>query len=203
MARKPSNKRTAANKTGGQQKLRIIGGKWRGRKLNFPDIPGLRPTPDRVRETLFNWLQPHIAGAHCLDLFCGSGALGLEALSRDAASVTFVDSSRDAIQQMRENLQLLDSQQGQCIQSTAQNWLQSSTPAQAADLIFLDPPFRQGLLEAVCDLLVDGRLKPGALVYIEVEKELRPLPVPVHWQLLKEKTTGQLTSYLYKTAETL
>ena len=103
----------------GTNQLRIIGGEWRGRKLRFPDVAGLRPTTDRVRETLFNWLAPVIHGARCLDLFAGSGALGLEALSRGASSVVFIDSDRRAVQSLRENLALLKEGRGEVLQSDA------------------------------------------------------------------------------------
>lgn len=182
----------------GRQKLRIIGGSWRGRKLEFPDLPGLRPTADRVRETLFNWLQTDIPGAHCLDLFAGSGALGIEALSRGARSVTLIEKNSSAAQYIKQHLTLLASDHGQCIQADAILWIQN-TPPNPMDIVFLDPPFRQTLLPEACALLSDkGWLKDGCLIYIEAEKEMGRPDVPVNWLLLKEKTSGQLTSFLFK-----
>lgn len=198
------NKRTSpSRRPSGQQRLRIIGGDWRGRKLEFPDLPGLRPTPDRVRETLFNWLQSTIAGAHCLDLFAGSGALGLEALSRGAASVQFVDNNPTAIDYLQRNLQLLKAENSQCIRHNALDWIPQAS-LEPIDLIFLDPPFRQNLLAPCCALLAEQDwLREGALIYLEAENELQPLPVPAQWQLLKQKTAGQLTSYLFKNVKSL
>ena len=127
--------------------LRIIGGEWRSRKLKFADVPGLRPTPDRVRETLFNWLQWHVPGARCLDLFAGSGALGLEALSRGARDVVMVEKHPAAAQALRDNLTLLGARNARLVHDDALRYLGRVTVA--FDLIFLDPPFRQMLLEPV------------------------------------------------------
>jgi len=180
-------------------KLRIIGGQWRGRKLSFPDSEGLRPTPDRVRETLFNWLSADIAGARCLDLFAGSGALGLEALSRGAAAVDFVDASTEVCRQLHSNLQTL--------QATAALHTTTATGQLAAygagqqppfDIVFLDPPFGQQLL-APCMVLLDQYrlLREGSWIYIETGRG-EPLPTPpVHWQLHREKTAGQVNYRLF------
>ncbi len=180
--------------------LRIIAGQWRGRKLRFADLPGLRPTPDRVRETLFNWLQQDIVGARCLDLFSGSGALALEALSRGAAEATLVDSARPVIDQLATNLALLNAGNARVVHASAAVWLQQpGSPHDSGnyDLVFLDPPFRQGLLAECCRLLEQsGRLAARAWIYIEVEKELNPLPIPAGWQVLKHKDSGQVSSYL-------
>ena len=187
------------HKTGkGVNTLRIIAGQWRGRKLNFPDLEGLRPTPDRVRETLFNWLQPSIEGSRCLDLFSGSGALALEALSRGAGSATLIDSSKSVINQLRMNLDLLKAENAQIIQASAPLWLeQQLQQPRSFDLVFLDPPFRQGMLESCCELLEKGTLlKDQALIYIEVERELKTLPLPGNWQILRQKDSGQVSSYL-------
>lgn len=200
MSRKQSQKKPS--KTGqGRQKLRIIGGQWRSRQLEFIDIPGLRPTTERMRETLFNWLQPYIPGARCLDIFAGSGALGIEALSREASSVTFIDANSQVTRQIQQHLNTLDAANAECIHTDALQWLQKNT-VEPVDIIFLDPPFRQSLLAESCDHINKrGWIRPGGLVYIEAEKELQPLPIPANWLLLKEKTAGQLISYLFRVAE--
>ncbi|MFO1372532.1 MAG: 16S rRNA (guanine(966)-N(2))-methyltransferase RsmD [Candidatus Competibacteraceae bacterium] len=169
--------------------IRIIGGQWRGQRLRFPDVPGLRPTPDRVRETLFNWLAPVVPGAHCLDLFAGSGALGIEALSRGAAEVVFVEQNESAVRALRQNLERLNAQEAQVIAADALDWVRQ--PGWSFDIVLLDPPFGQGLLEPVCAALEQGSwLAPTAWLYLEVEAELRSLRLPVHWRLHREKTAG-------------
>ena len=176
--------------------LRIIGGEWRSRKLYFPDAPDLRPTPDRVRDTLFNWLASKIHGAHCLDLFAGSGALGLEALSRGARKSVFVDLHRSAIHSLQTNLQLLNAtQQASVIQSDAISFLQR--PAEQFAIVFLDPPFQSDLLVQCIDLLEANHwLQQGALIYMEMARQT-PLPVlPSNWTLLKEKTAGDVAYFL-------
>ncbi|MEH6473783.1 MAG: 16S rRNA (guanine(966)-N(2))-methyltransferase RsmD [Halopseudomonas sp.] len=207
MARRPSLRSTpkrpgSSPQTApkGSNKLRIIGGRWRGRKLEFAHLPGLRPTTDRVRETLFNWLQTALPGANCLDLFAGSGALGLEALSRGADHVTLIDSADAAVRQLRLNLNTLDAeQQAQVVHSQAQNWLRSANAEQAFDLVFLDPPFGRGMLAECCQLLEQqGLLKPDSWIYIEAEKALQPLPVPTNWQLHRSLNAGQVGCYLYQ-----
>lgn len=174
--------------------LRIVGGRWRGRRLTFPDLPGLRPTPDRVRETVFNWLQAYVDGARCLDLFAGSGAMGLEALSRGAAGVTLVDQASPAVAQLRQNLGLLGAQGAELVQADALGFL--SGPPQAFDIVFLDPPFRQDLLAPCLQRLDQGWLAPGARIYMECEAEAGEPPLPAGWQLLKHKRAGQVGYYL-------
>ena len=179
-----------ANKRSSNQ-LRIIGGEWRGRKLSFPDVEGLRPTTDRVRETLFNWLAPVIHGARCLDLFAGSGALGLEALSRGAAEVQFVDSDRRAVQSLRDNLTLLKEERGKVVLGDALSFLQGEP--QPFDLVFLDPPFRKELLQPCLELLCSGGwLAENARLYIEVEQELGEPQLPQGWAMVRSKTAGQV-----------
>lgn len=197
MTKRSSKVSSGKNKTA---KLRIIGGEWRSRQLPIPDVEGLRPTPDRVRETLFNWISPYVPGAVCADLFCGSGALGLEALSRGAKQVTFVDSSRLVTKQMQANLNTLQTPNGQVITQGADRYLQQS-PGQKFDLIFLDPPFRKGWLEKIIPLLQQGWLAERALVYIEMEKETALPALPTHWQLIKEKTAGQLVYRLFEVTQ--
>ncbi len=195
MAR-PAHPRNTQKGNNGQ--LRIIGGEWRGRKLNFPDVEGLRPTADRVRETLFNWLQMEIAGACCLDLFAGSGALGLEALSRGAAEVVMVERDKNAAQQIRTHLQTLRAKRG-CVESgDALQFLKQ--PASAFDIVFLDPPYRLGCLEECCYLLETGNwLKDGAVIYLE-DSSQNPAPqLPANWQLIRSKKAGDVGYYLAKT----
>lgn len=175
---------------GTSHRLRIIGGRWRGRRLRFPDAPGLRPTPDRVRETLFNWLAPLIDGARCLDLFAGSGALGLEALSRGAGEVVFVERDRRVVQTLRENLKALGAT-AEVHQADALSWLAHKVPA-PFDIVFLDPPFGQELLAPVCERLEQyGWLRPAARVYLEAEQDWK-LQVLKNWTMLREKRAGHV-----------
>ncbi|MEH6625518.1 MAG: 16S rRNA (guanine(966)-N(2))-methyltransferase RsmD [Motiliproteus sp.] len=197
MTKKQQRQRTNS-KSRGTNTLRIIAGQWRGRRLSFPDQEGLRPTPDKVRETLFNWLQGAVEASHCLDLFTGSGALSLEALSRGAASATLIDSSPLVINQLRDNLQLLKAENAQLRQASAMNWLQQPTiTAQHFDLVFMDPPFHKGMVESCSQLLEhSGILSNRAFIYIEAERELKPLPLPDNWVIRKQKDSGQVSSYL-------
>lgn len=152
----------------GNNLLRIIGGEWRSRRLPFADVPGLRPTPDRVRETLFNWLQGRTPGSRCLDLFAGSGALGFEALSRGAQDVVMVEKHPAAAAVLRENIALLGAQHATLIHDDAFRYLQRETAA--FDLVFLDPPFRQNLLGPVLESLFSrSLLKPNGMIYLEQE----------------------------------
>lgn len=180
-------------------KIRIIAGEWRSRQLPIPNVEGLRPTPDRVRETLFNWINHHIPGAQCGDFFCGSGALGLEALSRGAKHVTFVDNSRVVSQQMTTNLATLGATNADVIAQNTATYL-DETPPRPMDIIFLDPPFRKGWLDQIVPLLDKGWLAKQALVYIEMEKEAALPTLPPHWTLAKEKNAGQLVYRLFNVA---
>lgn len=182
--------------------LRVIGGEWRGRKLTFKAVDGLRPTPDRVRETLFNWLAMVLPGTSCIDLFAGSGALGLEALSRGAAEVMFVEKSNVAATQLKENLKKLDSSNGRVETMPAQQFL--SQLSQPVGLVFLDPPFRQGLLEPCIDLLSQpGMLVEGGWVYIETGIDEVLPELPGHWQLHRQKTAGQVCYRLFQNQASL
>jgi len=181
--------------------LRIIGGQWRGRRILFHPEPGLRPTPDRVRETLFNWLQPHIEGSRCLDLFCGSGALGIEALSRGASSATFVDASPAALKELRENLGRLAASGAELIGGDAFQWLEQAS-TQRFDIVFLDPPFRNELArQCVVTLARSGKLAARALVYVESGSTEGAPPVPADWLLHREKFAGQVAYRLYRTGD--
>jgi 16S rRNA (guanine966-N2)-methyltransferase len=175
--------------------LRIIGGEWRSRKLRFADVPGLRPTPDRVRETLFNWLQMQVPGARCLDLFAGSGALGLEALSRGASEVVMVEKHPAAAKALRDNIALLGAQHAVLVNDDAFRYLQRET--EGFDLIFLDPPFRKNLLEPVLDVLfAKTLLKPGGMIYLEQETEAVTDFSRFNLQVHRETTAGQVQSLL-------
>ncbi|HET7649464.1 MAG TPA: 16S rRNA (guanine(966)-N(2))-methyltransferase RsmD [Gammaproteobacteria bacterium] len=175
---------------GYRNEFRIIGGNWRRRRLPFPPLPGIRPSPDRVRETLFNWLQGWLPGARCLDLFAGSGALGLEALSRGAASCVFVDQERAAIDALRAHVATLQAHGAGLIQADAMVYLSGS--AQAFDLVFLDPPFASDLLPRVlARLSTDGWLAPGARVYMECPAGHMPV-LPAGWVMLRESRAGNV-----------
>ena len=177
--------------------LRIIGGQWRGRKLSFPDIDGLRPTGDRIRETLFNWLAPTMAGSRCLDLFAGSGALGLEALSRGAAASVLVERDTQAAAQLRANLALLQANQGQLVQVDVLTWLARGNSGAPFDIIFIDPPFQLNLWQAVIDALeAGGWLADDAAIYIESGRAT-PFTVPQHWHLHRDKQAGQVSYRLF------
>ena len=180
------------NRRGGHaNQIRIIGGQWRSRRLEFPDAPGLRPTSDRVRETLFNWLAPVLPGARCLDLFAGSGALGIEALSRGAAEVVFVERDPAVVRALQENLARLKAEDGRVELAEALTWLRR--PGTPFEIVLLDPPFGAGLLEPVCAALeAGGWLQATAWIYLEAEAGWRPASLPAHWTLYREKTAGMV-----------
>ncbi|MFC0226017.1 16S rRNA (guanine(966)-N(2))-methyltransferase [Serratia aquatilis] len=195
MAKIPSRGTLKKPHSASSGQIRIIGGQWRGRKLPVPDSEGLRPTTDRVRETLFNWLAPVIRGARCLDCFAGSGALGLEALSRYAASATLLEYERPVAQQLAKNLAVLQGN-GSVIHTNALTWL--ANKGQPFDVVFLDPPFRKGLLgEAVTLLEQHGWLADEAWIYVEAEAESAATDVPASWTLHREKVAGQVAYRLY------
>jgi 16S rRNA (guanine966-N2)-methyltransferase len=180
----------------GRNSVRIIGGIWRGRRVHFPDLPALRPTPDRVRETLFNWLQHSLHGTRCLDLFAGSGALGLEALSRGAAEVVFVEQFPAASRTLQEQLVRLGGDgKARVMEMGAARFLRS-TP-KPFDVAFLDPPFGTGALAEYIPMLDEGGwLKPGGLVYLENERTAGAPTLPDHWELLKSKSAGEVGYHL-------
>lgn len=173
--------------------LRIIAGQWRSRRLAFPDVPGLRPTADRIRETLFNWLQERIAREDCLDLFAGSGACGMEALSRGARHVTFVDSASAAASAIRHNLALLGAEGAEVICEDSLRWLQRQAPLPRYGLAFLDPPFAGDLLQRSAALLeTSGVLRDDALVYLESAQSIATLVLPPGWTVLKSRQAGKV-----------
>ena len=170
-------------------RIRIIGGKWRGRKLPVPDVAGLRPTPDRVRETLFNWLQPVIAGAHCLDLYAGTGILGLEALSRGAADATLIEHDPVLFAQIRRNIGVLDAGASARVeQAEALQWVAHNK--NSFDLVFLDPPFGLGVVVKRALLLKERKcLQPHAMVYMESQPGVQP---PDGFRVVKEGKAGKV-----------
>ena len=194
--RTPSHKAVPAHS--GQGQLRIIGGQWRSRQFDFPMAHGLRPTPNRVRETLFNWLAPYVEGAKVLDVFAGSGALFLEALSRGAGSALALDLNSAAINSLRGHLLTLRCDNGQLLQTDALRHLEQQ-PATPFDLVFLDPPFSQGLLLPACTLLEEkGWLASDAWVYTESENPPSSLGLPGNWRLHREQKAGQVYYALWE-----
>jgi 16S rRNA (guanine966-N2)-methyltransferase len=198
--------------------VRIIAGTWRGRRLRFPALPGLRPTPDRVRETLFNWLQHEIGGARCLDLFAGSGALGMEALSRGALECVFVEQAQAAARALALQLREFGgAARGRVVEMGAARFLR--TPAgpgassgtgpggdgagsgedggAAFDVLFLDPPYGEKALEQYVPLLeAGGWVRPGSLVYLEAERSAGRPVLPAGWELLRSKSAGEVGYHL-------
>ena len=175
---------------GYRNQFRIIGGQWRRRRLKFPELPGIRPSPDRVRETLFNWLMHEIPGKRCLDMFAGSGALGLEALSRGAASVVFVDRERRVIEALRAHLVALGALHAETVQADALDFLRG--PAQAFDLVFLDPPFDSPLLaESLAALDRGGWCAAQALLYMEYPHSTT-VTLPPGWRAVRASRAGRV-----------
>jgi len=185
----------------GRSEVRIIGGRWRGRKVRFPDVPGLRPSPDRVRETLFNWLAPAMHGARVLDLFAGSGVLGFEALSRGAVSAVLVERDRSAAGQLRDSAAALGADAAEVVQGDALAWLgQEHGPF---DVVFLDPPFGTGLQEdALARLDRPGALAPDAFIYLERPAADGPPTLPGGWILHRSGRAGDVGYYLAVKQET-
>ncbi|MGD0959311.1 MAG: 16S rRNA (guanine(966)-N(2))-methyltransferase RsmD [Methylomonas sp.] len=178
-------------------KIRIIGGEWRSRLIGFDDTPGLRPTPDRVRETLFNWLQSDVAGSTCLDLFSGSGALGFEAASRGAKRVVQVENNPIACQKLLNNKTILSAVQVDLIAQDVNRFLQ--TVPECFDLVFLDPPFGQNLISSTCQQLEQrGWLADYAKIYVEAERQLNMPEMPANWKMLKNKLAGQVKFCLFQ-----
>lgn len=204
--KKNINQRSSTQSTKGE--VRIIGGLWRGRKLPVLNSQGLRPTGDRVKETLFNWLMPYIVDSCCLDCFAGSGSLGLEALSRQAKRVVFLELDKTVSNQIVKNLKLLESEQGKVINQNSLDFLKQpqnsphfepkNSDENKFDIVFIDPPFHFNLAEQVVFLLEQNNwLNPNALIYVETEKD-NHLNIPTNWLLLKEKITGMVSYRLYR-----
>jgi 16S rRNA (guanine966-N2)-methyltransferase len=182
--------------------VKIIAGEWRGRNLTFPTAKGLRPTPARVRETLFNWLQYDVLGSRCLDLYSGSGALGLEAASRGAKEVVQVENNAQVCQQLKVNTVILSATMIKIVQNDVFRYL--SGEVQTFNLVFLDPPFGKGLAMQSLHCLEDkGWLAVGAKIYIEVETQLDLKAAPENWILLKSKQAGAVSYCLFERGSVL
>ncbi|MGB5344707.1 MAG: 16S rRNA (guanine(966)-N(2))-methyltransferase RsmD [Woeseia sp.] len=191
--------RGAGKQAAAPGKLRIVAGKWRRRLLPVAAVDGLRPTAERVRETLFNWLAPRIDGAHCLDLCAGSGALGFEALSRGAATATLVEKSASAAATLQQSAGLLAAADATIICRDALLWLESA-PSQSFDIVFIDPPYAAGIAADLCRLLEQcGWLAADALIYLEHERHDESPALPASWRVLKDRTAGNVR-YLLITA---
>ncbi|AJR07151.1 hypothetical protein H744_2c0415 [Photobacterium gaetbulicola Gung47] len=180
--------------------VRIISGRWRGRKLPVHDVEGLRPTTDRVKETVFNWLAQDIIESRCLDLFTGSGSLSFEALSRGASHVTMLELDKKAADQLEKNRTTVGADNAKVLNTDSLAFLkQAGTPH---DVVFIDPPFRKDLIDEVITLLEQNNwLSAHAVIYIEAEKELGELATPAHWHLHREKTAGQVCYRLFEREE--
>ena len=180
-----------------KNKLRIIAGDWRSRQLVFEDLPELRPTPTRIRESLFNWLQHDVLASQCLDLYAGSGALGFEAASRGGNAVVMVENNPKACRLIKENTFKLKTEKIKVVQSDVFKFLAGDSIT--FDLVFLDPPFNKGLAQQTCHWLEDKKwLKPTAKIYVEVESQLILDDMPTNWQCLKSKKSGEVGYYLFE-----
>ncbi|MEW6984218.1 16S rRNA (guanine(966)-N(2))-methyltransferase RsmD [Colwelliaceae bacterium 6471] len=185
-----------SGKSSNKGSIRIIAGKHRGRKLPVIIAEGLRPTTDRVKETVFNWLMPYIQDAKCLDCFAGSGNLGFEALSRGCQHATFLELNKSAAMQLKQNKTLLNASNSDVINTNTLAYL--SNPTDKYDLVFIDPPFRKQLVEQTAELLNNGWLNKDALIYVEMEADNNQQNIPNNWLLLKEKIAGQVVYQLYQ-----
>lgn len=194
MPRKATNKQTSGQ-------VRIIAGQCRGRRISFPAVVGLRPTGDRLRETLFNWLTAELRGARCLDLFAGSGALGLEAASRGASEVILLELNNTAARILSDNIDLLGLKSARVFNADALNWLQqNASDSKPFDIIFIDPPFDSTLLADAITALTQPStlLAQDAMIYIEAPARHNLDFMPDSWQLHRHKTAGDVTCYLYR-----
>jgi 16S rRNA (guanine966-N2)-methyltransferase len=187
---KPKNNMLSGN-------IRIIAGKHRGRKLPVIMSPGLRPTTDRIKETVFNWLMPYVHASHCLDCYAGAGSLGFEALSRGASELTLLELDKKVAQQLRENKIRLNADNVKVIEVNCLDYLRNNL-AKQQDIVFVDPPFRQGLLKETIELLTHGWVAELSLIYLEMESNLSEINIPNNWLLLKEKVSGQVAYRLYQ-----
>ena len=179
--------------------IRIISGQFRGRKLPVKDVEGLRPTTDRIKETLFNWLMQDTRDATVLDCFAGSGGLGFEALSRFAKSTTFIELDASAAKQIEQNISTLKLENAQVKHTNSLSYLEQKNTNSPFNLVFVDPPFRKNLAQSSCDLLENNQwLSEDALIYVEVETELSSFSQPDNWLLIKEKKAGQVFCRLYQ-----
>tara|TARA_B100001063_G_C16486393_1_gene415199 strand:+ start:14 stop:619 length:606 start_codon:yes stop_codon:yes gene_type:complete len=179
--------------------IRVISGQFRGRKLPVKDVQGLRPTTDRIKETVFNWLMQDTRDANVLDCFAGSGGLGFEALSRFASNATFLELDPSAAKQLEQNISTLKLINAQVKHTNSLSFLEQKNINTPFDLVFVDPPFRKNLAQTSCNLLeINNWLNEDALIYVEVESDLNTFNTPNNWLLIKEKKSGQVFSRLYR-----
>ncbi|BED90370.1 ribosomal RNA small subunit methyltransferase D [Pseudoalteromonas sp. MM1] len=195
-------KKTTKNKAISKPKdgfIRVISGQFRGRKLPVKNVAGLRPTTDRIKETVFNWLMQDTRDATVLDCFAGSGGLGFEALSRFAKSTTFIELDLSAAKQIEQNISTLKLENAQVKHTNSLTFLEQKNVNEPFDLVFVDPPFRKNLAQSSCNLLENNQwLSEDALIYVEVETELTEFSPPSNWLLIKEKKAGQVFCRLYQ-----
>ena len=178
--------------------VRIVGGEWRGRRLPVADVQGLRPSGDRCRETLFNWLQTYLAGARVADLFAGTGVLGFEAVSRGAAVATLVEHARPAVRVLQHSAAALDADRVRIVEGDALTWL-AAQPAASLDLVFVDPPFGAGLGRTVLQAVLESpALGSGGLVYLESPRSETPPPPPPGCEIVREIVLGEVRMQLLK-----
>jgi 16S rRNA (guanine966-N2)-methyltransferase len=179
--------------------IRVISGQFRGRKLLVKDVQGLRPTTDRIKETVFNWLMQDTRDANVLDCFAGSGGLGFEALSRFASTALFIELDPSAAKQLAQNIATLKLQNAQVRHTNSLSFLEQKNSNTPFDLVFVDPPFRKNLAQTSCNLLeINNWLSEEALIYLEVESDLNTFKPPSNWLLIKEKKAGQVFCRLYQ-----
>ncbi|GAA74895.1 16S rRNA (guanine(966)-N(2))-methyltransferase RsmD [Pseudoalteromonas sp. BSi20480] len=179
--------------------IRVISGQFRGRKLPVKDVQGLRPTTDRIKETVFNWLMQDTRDANVLDCFAGSGGLGFEALSRFASTALFIELDPSAAKQLAQNIATLKLQNAQVRHTNSLSFLEQKNSNTPFDLVFVDPPFRKNLAQTSCNLLeINNWLSEEALIYVEVESDLNTFKPPSNWLLIKEKKAGQVFCRLYQ-----
>ena len=179
--------------------IRVISGQFRGRKLPVKDVQGLRPTTDRIKETVFNWLMQDTREAKVLDCFAGSGGLGFEALSRFASTALFIELDPSAAKQLAQNIATLKLQNAQVRHTNSLSFLEQKNSNTPFDLVFVDPPFRKNLAQTSCNLLeINNWLSEEALIYVEVESDLNTFKPPSNWLLIKEKKAGQVFCRLYQ-----
>lgn len=196
--RKKTTQNKAANKPN-DGLIRVISGQFRGRKLPVKNVEGLRPTTDRIKETVFNWLMQDTRDANVLDCFAGSGGLGFEALSRFAKSATFIELDSLAAKQLEQNISTLKLDNAYVKHTNSLSFLEQKNTNEAFNLVFVDPPFRKDLAQTTCDLLEKNQwLSNDALIYVEVEAELAALETSSNWLLIKEKKAGQVLCQLYQ-----
>ena len=182
-----------------QNFVRIIAGKYKSRKITFPDRPEMRPTGNRIRESLFNWIQADIFDSRCLDLFSGSGALGIEALSRGAEMTTFIESDFETANCLEETLQTLNAENGIVVKADAINWLESQKNIEPFGFVFLDPPFKKNLLLDCISLLESNRIiANNGNIYIETEMSVDQRKLPLTWRLKQKKQAGRVSYCLYQ-----